>query len=240
MTYVNVVVPNRNNGEAVPRRANHQVEDEKEEVAVVLHADAVVDPGTVVIHHEDTPIANSAMMRSGRLYFIALLTLAFPVWPQLVHRLGAVAEGLLDLGRETSESVIILQISFLARLPLFKLEPQFLNQLDFRGPVSEDKRSHGMVEHNIEAQNRADHKPEHAKCDTKPFKQNLDDQAQKNVNVHVDQIVESANEEGPSDAKGEGAHEADWFEEPAPSHSEHLLDAIGSFAVARPYYVSHN
>jgi len=123
MTYVNVVVPNRNNGEAVPRRANHQVEDEKEEVAVVFHADAVVDPGTVVIHHEDTPIANSAMMRSGRLYFIALLTLAFPVWPQLVHRLGAVAEGLLDLGRETSESVIILQISFLARLPLFKLEP---------------------------------------------------------------------------------------------------------------------
>ena len=43
-------MPEGNNGDHHVHAAEHQIEDEEEEVALILHAHAVVDPRTVVIH----------------------------------------------------------------------------------------------------------------------------------------------------------------------------------------------
>lgn len=47
----------------------HGVEEHEEEVLVVEIADAIVDPGTVVVHSANTSLAYSAVMCAIRLVF---------------------------------------------------------------------------------------------------------------------------------------------------------------------------
>ena len=51
--------------------ADHREEEEADEVAVVAMTDAVVDPGTMMIHFHDAAIAFSAMVRSRRFVAFA-------------------------------------------------------------------------------------------------------------------------------------------------------------------------
>ena len=80
-----VVVPDTGQGYDHECCAAHEVETEEEEVALVVQADAVVDPGTVVVHHEDTLVADAAMMRTHGLNVVALVALFSPKLVQLTH-----------------------------------------------------------------------------------------------------------------------------------------------------------
>lgn len=50
-----------------------RTEEEEQEGLVVAVADAVVDPGAVVVHAQDTPAAGAAVVRPRRLRPPALL-----------------------------------------------------------------------------------------------------------------------------------------------------------------------
>lgn len=52
---------------------------EHEEVAVVIEANAVVEPGTVVVHLEDTALADAAVVGAGGLGCYALLANCYHV-----------------------------------------------------------------------------------------------------------------------------------------------------------------
>lgn len=95
MTYIDRMVPNANNCDCGVATPEEQVEDKKQEVAVVLHSEAVVHPRTMVIHHENTSITGLAMMRSSWLDFIAGLAKSFPRFSRLVDRLVSVFKDLL-------------------------------------------------------------------------------------------------------------------------------------------------
>ena len=51
------------------------VEEEEDEVLVVVEGDAVVDPGAVVVHLADAPLAHGAVVRALRLDAAALRAL---------------------------------------------------------------------------------------------------------------------------------------------------------------------
>ena len=55
---VDVVVPDRSNGDEVVPQPQEDIENEEEVEALVLKTDAVVDPRRVVVDLEDTPIAD--------------------------------------------------------------------------------------------------------------------------------------------------------------------------------------
>mmetsp|Transcript_5764 Transcript_5764/g.16392 ORF Transcript_5764/g.16392 Transcript_5764/m.16392 type:complete len:257 (-) Transcript_5764:164-934(-) len=65
--------------------ARRQVEEEEAEVPVVVEADAVVDPGAVVVHLEHAPLADAAVVRPGWLQPPALPAL---LRPARLRRLG--------------------------------------------------------------------------------------------------------------------------------------------------------
>ena len=56
-------MPDRNNGHLHVGDADPQVKDEEQEVALIVQANAVVYPWTVMIHTEHTAIADRAVMR---------------------------------------------------------------------------------------------------------------------------------------------------------------------------------
>ena len=102
-----MVVPNRHDRQPVPNATNHQVKDEEQEVAVILHADAIVDPGAVMVNHEDAPSTNSAVVSPCWLKLVALIAHSVPDWLQAVQRFGAVTQRFLYLSGQASEPIII-------------------------------------------------------------------------------------------------------------------------------------
>ena len=70
--------------------SRHQVEHEQQEVPLVLHTDAVVDPGTVMIHEVDTFIANGAVVSACWLDNITFVALFGPKFFQLGRCFAAV------------------------------------------------------------------------------------------------------------------------------------------------------
>ena len=51
--------------------AEGEIGDEEEEVAIVFHSNAVVNPGTMMVHQAHTLLADSAMMRPCWLHSFA-------------------------------------------------------------------------------------------------------------------------------------------------------------------------
>ena len=60
-TYIDPMVPNRDYSQGVPDGAEGQIADKEQEVAIVVLAEAIVDPGAVVVHSEDALIAHHAV-----------------------------------------------------------------------------------------------------------------------------------------------------------------------------------
>ena len=79
------MVPDGGQGDNHEGSSAHEIETEEEEVALVVQADTVVDPGAVMVHHEDTLVADAAMVRTHRLDVFALVALFSPELVQLTH-----------------------------------------------------------------------------------------------------------------------------------------------------------
>jgi len=198
------VIPNGHDRKNHPATTNHEVEDKEQEVPVVLHAEAVIDPGTVVVHHEHTPIAHSAVVRPTRLNLLTLIAVSLPDRPQLIQCLGPIAESLLDLFGETLKAVTRFEIRFLPRLPVFVHKPQFLNLSQLDWPSRFNRERQKMIEDHIETQDSANEHPQNRKWDSESLVQDRDYGGEKRVDMQVDQVVEETNEgrAAQSDPKG--------------------------------------
>ena len=89
-TYVDPVVPNRDYSERVPDGADGEIADEEEEVAIVVLAQAIVDPGAVMVHPKDAPVAHLAVRGASRLDLLAFIAALLPNLFQLCRRLVSV------------------------------------------------------------------------------------------------------------------------------------------------------
>ena len=98
---VDVVVPDGHDCERVPESAEHQVEVEEKKVSEVFIAEAVVDPGTVMVHPEDTAIAGPAVVSPGGLDVVADFAPACPECLKIVSRFRPKHEQCLDLRMDT-------------------------------------------------------------------------------------------------------------------------------------------
>ena len=85
-----VVIPHAHDREEEVNQAKEQVEQEEDEEAIVLHPDTVVNPRAMMIHVENTFIANGTVVRPCWLHFIAGEALTAPYLPQLFNSLCAV------------------------------------------------------------------------------------------------------------------------------------------------------
>ena len=91
------MVPNSDYCNCVVSCAQEQIEYEEQEVAVVFQTKAVVHPGAVVVHHEDAPIADVAVVSASWLHLVTNFARPFPELFQLVHRFVAVHQHFLDV-----------------------------------------------------------------------------------------------------------------------------------------------
>ena len=101
-----VVVPERSDRHHHVHAAHHQVEHEEQEVALVLHAHAIIDPGTVMVHHVDALLADRTVVRSCRLNHLTLVTFLRPELLQLICSLTAVPQELLNMRRQSVKALI--------------------------------------------------------------------------------------------------------------------------------------
>lgn len=101
--YINPVVPDANYGERVPDGAKGQIGDEKQEVAIVILAEAIVDPRAVVVHGKDALVAHLAVRGSRWLDFVANLARPRPNPFQVFRRFVSVLHHSLYLARNTFE-----------------------------------------------------------------------------------------------------------------------------------------
>lgn len=74
-------------GKGVPTRAHLQVGYKEEKVAIVVLAQAVVDPGTVVVQGENTAVTRATVVRPCWLQFVTSFAFALPNLPQILHSL---------------------------------------------------------------------------------------------------------------------------------------------------------
>ncbi len=92
----------------VPKRANrdhhihapyHEIEDEKEKVSLVLHADTIIDPRAMVIHQVYAPLTDTTVMRACRFDHATRLTLFRPKLFKLCNCFASISEQSLDVFR---------------------------------------------------------------------------------------------------------------------------------------------
>jgi hypothetical protein len=79
-----MVVPDSYHAYCVPETANKQVKNKQEEVPIVVHAETVVHPRTVVVHHEHAPVAHLAVVGASRLHIVAPFAVSLPKGFQFV------------------------------------------------------------------------------------------------------------------------------------------------------------
>ena len=77
--------------------AHHQVKNEEQKVALVLQANTIVYPRTVMVHQKNTCSAHRAVVRPCWLYLIAKVALFCPKLFKLFDRLAAIPEQLFDI-----------------------------------------------------------------------------------------------------------------------------------------------
>ena len=68
------MVPDRHESQRIPSRSHCQIVDKKEEVSIVLGAEAIVYPWAVMVHREDTFITHRAMTCPRGLDLITSIT----------------------------------------------------------------------------------------------------------------------------------------------------------------------
>ena len=94
MTYIDPMVPNRNDRQHIPAGSHTEITDEQKKVSIVLSTQAIVNPRAMVIHLKDTLIAH--------------LTVGGPRWLDLITgaaffspHLGKVVHGLVPVLHHT-------------------------------------------------------------------------------------------------------------------------------------------
>ena len=81
------MVPYRHKSQRIPCGAHCQIVDKKEKVSVVLGAEAIVNPWTVVVHRKDTFITHRAMRSARGLDLVTAITPATPDFLEVLRRL---------------------------------------------------------------------------------------------------------------------------------------------------------
>ena len=159
-------MPEGNNGDHHVHAAEHQVEDEEEEVALILHAYAVVDPRTVMIHKVHALLADRAMMRSRWLNDLARITLFRPKLLQIRRCLAAVAQKLLHVAGEALEQLISTLICHINLLPIgavLLLSSHLLDHFGISRAAGFENDSVKVIEHDVIDQGQSYHDPKQAK-----------------------------------------------------------------------------
>ena len=154
--YISMMVPNGSNCQSIPCTANQQVELKQQKVPKVLQTKAVVDPGTMMIHHENTTIAHLAMMGTCWLYHLALRAVAAPDWCKMVQCFHAVPECLLYIAGDVIVAIILFIVGFFLTLAVFKFQAERLNPFQIWWPVSLHKTCHRIIENHVVAEYKSD------------------------------------------------------------------------------------
>ena len=81
------MVPDRHESQRIPSRSHCQIVDKKEEVSVVMGAEAIVNPRAVMVHSEDTFITHRAMRSARGLDLVTAITPATPDFLEVLGRL---------------------------------------------------------------------------------------------------------------------------------------------------------
>ena len=71
-------MPDRLDSQTHEASTQESIENEQQEISLILHSNAVIDPRTVMIHQENAAIASPTMMRPCWLDGLTLLTLSRP------------------------------------------------------------------------------------------------------------------------------------------------------------------
>ena len=102
------MVPDRDYCQSIPRGANCEVANEKDEVAIVLRTEAVVYPGTVMIHCKDTLVAHLAVRSASWFDNITPLAVSRPNLFEIFNRLMPVLHYGLDLFGDALKPLLVL------------------------------------------------------------------------------------------------------------------------------------
>jgi molybdopterin biosynthesis enzyme len=105
------MMPDGDNGDHHVETPKHQVEHKEQEVTQVVQTYTVVDPRAVMVHEEDTALADGAVVGPHRLDFFASEALTGPELLQLRHGLVSVSEELLDVAGDSLPPVILLFVN---------------------------------------------------------------------------------------------------------------------------------
>ena len=85
-----MVVPNTDYCNCHENQSHPEVKDKEQEVPVVFKPKTIVHPRTMVVHNENTGIANRTVMNSCRFYFIAFFTPFSPESLKIWHCLASI------------------------------------------------------------------------------------------------------------------------------------------------------
>ena len=81
------MIPNGHNCERVPNGTNCQIGDKEQKVTIVVLPEAIVNPGTVVIHREYAKIAHLAVRRTRRFNLLTHPAGPFPNLFEIIRSL---------------------------------------------------------------------------------------------------------------------------------------------------------
>ena len=85
-------MPYGDNGDHHVEAPEHQVEHEEQEVPQVVQTNTVVYPWTVMVHEEDTALANGTVVSPHRLDVFARDALTSPKLLKLSHGLVSISQ----------------------------------------------------------------------------------------------------------------------------------------------------
>lgn len=116
---VHVMIPDRHNCDSHPPSTKQHIEDKQQKVAVVLKAQAVVHPRTVVVHLEYTLVTDSTVVCPGWFNIVTPVTSLLPHGPQIIHLFSAVFHHSLHVRAQAFKAVVLsvlVKVNFLPSL----------------------------------------------------------------------------------------------------------------------------
>ena len=145
-------MPNWNDSQSVPSTTNHEVENKKQKVAVILHTNTVIYPWAMMVHHKNTPTARSTMMCTARFYFIAFVTISSPDRFQIFYCFRPIPHCTLHISCQSFKSVALVEINLFSTDSVFVNKSESFNHNKFGRSIGLDNHCHCVIKHYIEAQ----------------------------------------------------------------------------------------
>ena len=87
-----VVVPERTDRNHHIHATDHQVEDKEQEVPLILHTNAVIDPRAMMVHHINALLTDAAVVGACRFDHVTGFASFRPKLFQLWHSFAAIAQ----------------------------------------------------------------------------------------------------------------------------------------------------